>query len=591
MIKKMICSMLVASCLLQAVVYANEITNKPGTDSKPINDGVMTINGQLNEKIANALVNMFIYDKDDNCIYLKQQKTDSEGKYVFTLNLNDIIDIDEGGNFVVKTASQKEGVDFMNFKYYRKEAFETIVNDLRLIQENENKTTEEKVHEITSELKNAKEMLSNYNEGFETLSDDDCGRIAELIFDESITIDNLSAVINRAYGILMIEKATVSDNVKALVETYADVIMLNTEVPEYGQFETAEKYAAVKEDIKNRVYANLAKSTVTYNSKEAFYADVYNCAAIAELYTFKGTEGLRASIIRYDKTPALERAVVNVKMGYDLSKFNATPATQITKLNNIATACEAKTINTVDDVQTYLDATVVVQQNPSGGSNSGSGGSGGSGGGSSSGIGIGFGGNSDYNPANTVTSPKREFQDLKGYEWAEESIYKLVALNVVDGYSETVFGPANNISRAEFCKLLQLAMGIKDSFSAVEFVDISEKDWYYSYVCSLASAGIVSGVGEGKFNPNGNITRQDMAVMICRALESKGVVLDATEVIFNDSDNIAEYATEAVHKLYNAELMTGKGNGSFEPIEYTTRAEAAKAICNMYEYADMKADN
>ena len=77
------------------------------------------------------------------------------------------------------------------------------------------------------------------------------------------------------------------------------------------------------------------------------------------------------------------------------------------------------------------------------------------------------------------------------------------------------------------------------------------------------------------FGIGDNVTRQDMAVIIFRAAQLKASEKTAG---FSDFEKISDYAKEAVSALYSAKVLSGTGNGNFEPVKFATRAEAAKMI-------------
>ena len=80
-----------------------------------------------------------------------------------------------------------------------------------------------------------------------------------------------------------------------------------------------------------------------------------------------------------------------------------------------------------------------------------------------------------------------------------------------------------------------------------------------------------------------NVTRQDAAVILCRAAEYKSIQLnsDGEKRIFNDSADISDYAKEAVNRLSAVGAVNGDENGNFMPFGNTTRAEAAKLIYSL----------
>ena len=94
-------------------------------------------------------------------------------------------------------------------------------------------------------------------------------------------------------------------------------------------------------------------------------------------------------------------------------------------------------------------------------------------------------------------------------------------------------------------------------------------------------AGIVKGISDTMFGTGESITRQDAAVMACRAAEAAKLwteaEIDNSELFFDDSE-IDKYAKEAVYTLYSKKVVNGTGNGEFSPKAQMTRAEAAKMI-------------
>ena len=116
-----------------------------------------------------------------------------------------------------------------------------------------------------------------------------------------------------------------------------------------------------------------------------------------------------------------------------------------------------------------------------------------------------------------------------------------------------------------------------DSNAVTEFSD-ANGDWYTPYIAAAAQNGLVTGREDGTFGVGDNITRQDMAVIIFRALGS-----NASEIHeFTDSADISGYAVEAVSALYNMGIISGYTDGSFGPKDNATRAEAAKMLYGVY---------
>ena len=85
-------------------------------------------------------------------------------------------------------------------------------------------------------------------------------------------------------------------------------------------------------------------------------------------------------------------------------------------------------------------------------------------------------------------------------------------------------------------------------------------------------------MGENKFAPDANITRQEMAVMVNNYLTNKGAAPAVGGDTFSDSGEIAGWAKDAVNALAQAGFVSGKGNGAFDPKANATRAELVSIL-------------
>ena len=99
-----------------------------------------------------------------------------------------------------------------------------------------------------------------------------------------------------------------------------------------------------------------------------------------------------------------------------------------------------------------------------------------------------------------------------------------------------------------------------------------------SYNNFIAKNNIISGTGDGIFNPKGNINREQAAAIIVRALAGKGFASEKESLKFSDSSNISEWAKESIDVLSAEGVLNGKGDNKFYPKDNMTRAEAAKIL-------------
>ncbi|MBQ8004363.1 MAG: S-layer homology domain-containing protein, partial [Oscillospiraceae bacterium] len=174
------------------------------------------------------------------------------------------------------------------------------------------------------------------------------------------------------------------------------------------------------------------------------------------------------------------------------------------------------------------------------------------------------------------------FIDLGNHAWAEDAINALAEDGVIKGTTGITFSPAANITRADFALLLVRAFKL-ESESVENFADVSANDYFASELAVARNTGIVNGIGDNKYAPRKTITRQDMMVIVYRALTKLGVVLESADVEYEDFVSVADYAQDAVKALISSGLVNGK-NGKIAPTDYTTRAEVAVLLKRIIDY-------
>lgn len=174
----------------------------------------------------------------------------------------------------------------------------------------------------------------------------------------------------------------------------------------------------------------------------------------------------------------------------------------------------------------------------------------------------------------------KSFSDIEGH-WAKTEIERLASKLVIKGKSEENFDPKGQVTRAEFASLLVRALGVKTNDPKANFTDVKDQ-WYASAVNTAAELGLVQGYADNSFMPNGIITRQEMAVMIERALEATDtkieVEADQHLAKFADGEGIKGWAKNAIAKNVSADIFKGDSQGKFNPNAATTRAEAAMIL-------------
>lgn len=196
---------------------------------------------------------------------------------------------------------------------------------------------------------------------------------------------------------------------------------------------------------------------------------------------------------------------------------------------------------------------------------------------------------SDNNTNNSTSTTEKIFDDVDSDFWANDSIKTLKDMGVASGTGDGSFYPNNSVTREEFLKLALAAFGIKGTGNEdCNFDDVARDSWFYDYVAAAVSRNFVQGISDTSFGSGQNITRQDMAVILYRILESMQINIgDSTEILFSDADSISEYAKSPIGAMYNGGIISGMENNRFCPQEKATRAQACEIIYKALRKAEV----
>ncbi|MDO5311341.1 MAG: S-layer homology domain-containing protein, partial [Clostridia bacterium] len=333
------------------------------------------------------------------------------------------------------------------------------------------------------------------------------------------------------------------------------------------------------EDIE--ITGKAIKVTIIKNSLDTSSAAIQDAYAITAddlVQTGESPESVRGNLIlpntgkihgsriSWSATPL----IVNTKNGTVKRPFGAS------KMNVVLTA----TVTNGDETAVREFDITVVDSNYGSGSSSSGGTRGGGGGG------VAYTGNAEFTentlPNEGDTAPSSTvFNDIDNVEWAKDYIIELYELGVINGDGNGMFSPDRHVTREEFVKMLLLAFAVEiDVKSQDAFDDVAAGSWFEPYVATAYRLKLVNGISGTEFGTGDSITRQDVAAMIVRCLEYKGITLDASEdyVHFRDEAEISGYAREAVKNLREAGILTGDDNYNFNPEFFATRAEVAKVL-------------
>lgn len=182
-----------------------------------------------------------------------------------------------------------------------------------------------------------------------------------------------------------------------------------------------------------------------------------------------------------------------------------------------------------------------------------------------------------------------QFADMAG-NWAEADVDVAAAHHIVDGVTATTFDPNGAVSRAQFSAMIDRLLMLPTPSTAPTFSDVPSDAWYAPDVAAAAAAGIVTGFPGGTFEPNATITREQMALMIYRAMTTGGapgsVTSDQENTLigrFPDGSKVSSWARLAVAVALNEQILTGEPSG-LVPQGTATRAEAAVMLKRLLSY-------
>ena len=181
--------------------------------------------------------------------------------------------------------------------------------------------------------------------------------------------------------------------------------------------------------------------------------------------------------------------------------------------------------------------------------------------------------------------PAPVFTDTVNH-WAKADIDFVASRGLFSGTSETTFSPDSTITRGMFVTVLGRLAGIDPAaYPSSRFTDVPDSAIYAPFVEWAASKGIVNGTGESSFSPDAAITREQMALIMRQYADKLGYALPVAReaVTFTDENQITGSMKEAVQRVQQAGIMSGKGNNRFGPKDTATRTEAAVVLRRFVE--------
>lgn len=168
-----------------------------------------------------------------------------------------------------------------------------------------------------------------------------------------------------------------------------------------------------------------------------------------------------------------------------------------------------------------------------------------------------------------VSAMAVEFDDAQGH-WAEEAIDRWSDAGVVSGVGNNDFDPEGEMDRAQAASVFSELLQLTDEADISNFTDIPDNAWYAGHIAKCVDAGIMAGMSDTTMEPETTLSREMFFTMFAQAM---GIEREETsDVKFNDSAEASSWAVGYINALANRGFISGMGDGSVEPLSDINRA-------------------
>lgn len=189
--------------------------------------------------------------------------------------------------------------------------------------------------------------------------------------------------------------------------------------------------------------------------------------------------------------------------------------------------------------------------------------------------------------AGALSASAAGLSDLGGH-WSKDYVEYGVKKGYINGYEDGTFKPDNSVTRAEFSKMINSAVGISKT-ADISFRDVESNAWYYKEVRKAVYAGYTNGYEDDTFRAENQITREEAAVILSRlATRSERTGRLSS---FKDADDVADWATDAFKLAYAKGYINGDEQNRLNPKGLLTRGEAAKIIYSLINTENIRSDD
>lgn len=180
--------------------------------------------------------------------------------------------------------------------------------------------------------------------------------------------------------------------------------------------------------------------------------------------------------------------------------------------------------------------------------------------------------------------PSEAFADLGTNQWYHEGVDYVLEQGLMVGMGNAQFAPNGTMTRGQLMTVLHRMAGEPETKGQTSFTDVKADRYYAEAIAWAYEAGIAKGMTPTAFAPNAPVTREQMVTFLARYAQLQGVdTASGTEPDFTDAGNVSGYAQEAMAWAVETGLVQGMGNGKLAPKGPATRAQMATVLMRFCE--------
>ena len=183
--------------------------------------------------------------------------------------------------------------------------------------------------------------------------------------------------------------------------------------------------------------------------------------------------------------------------------------------------------------------------------------------------------------ASTTARKAMDFRDFDRTAWYAEAVTAAVDNGLLYGKSATSLDPNGDMTRAEMAAIINRSFGCYKAADITQYKDVSKSKWYYNDVALAVQMGTYNGRSNSSMAPDAPITRQEAMTVVARALElDSGAYKDTELSKFTDARDVSDWALPYVRNMVGAGYIHGR-NDLLAPQDNITRAEFAQIFANI----------